>query len=75
MIDDVPTAVADTGSLSEGGVLSVLAADGVLTNDTAGADGWVNTGAVVGVVSGDTATNSAGGGGGRVDGQYGYVMQ
>ena len=73
MIDDVPTAVADTGSLSEGGVLSVLAADGVLTNDTAGADGWVNTGAVVGVVSGDTATNSAGGVGGRIDGQYGYI--
>ena len=73
MIDDVPTAVADTGSLSEGGVLSVLAADGVLKNDTAGADGWVNTGAVVGVVSGDTATNSAGGVGGRIDGQYGYI--
>ena len=73
VIDDVPTAVADTGSLSEGGVLSVLAADGVLTNDTAGADGWVNTGAVVGVVSGDTATNSAGGVGGRIDGQYGYI--
>ena len=73
MIDDVPTAVAETGSLSEGGVLSVLAADGVLTNDTAGADGWVNTGAVVGVVSGDTATNSAGGVGGRIDGQYGYI--
>ncbi|MDI0638885.1 VCBS domain-containing protein [Escherichia coli] len=73
VIDDVPTAVADTGSLSEGGVLSVLAANGVLTNDTAGADGWVNTGAVVGVVSGDTATNSAGGVGGRIDGQYGYI--
>ncbi|MDH1520484.1 Ig-like domain-containing protein, partial [Acinetobacter johnsonii] len=73
VIDDVPTAVEDTGSLSEGGVLSVLAADGVLTNDTAGADGWVNTGAVVGVVSGDTATNSAGGVGGRIDGQYGYI--
>jgi T1SS-143 domain-containing protein len=73
VIDDVPTAVADTGSLSEGGVLSVLAADGVLTNDTAGADGWVNTGAVVGVVSGDTVTNSAGGVGGRIDGQYGYI--
>ncbi|MEQ1292521.1 Ig-like domain-containing protein, partial [Acinetobacter johnsonii] len=73
VIDDVPTAVADTGSLSEGGVLSVLAADGVLKNDTAGADGWVNTGAVVGVVSGDTATNSAGGVGGRIDGQYGYI--
>ena len=73
VIDDVPTAVADTGSLSEGGVLSVLAADGVLTNDTAGADGWVNTGAVVGVVSGGTATNSTGGVGGRVDGQYGYI--
>ena len=73
VIDDVPTAVAETGSLSEGGVLSVLAADGVLKNDTAGADGWVNTGAVVGVVSGDTATNSAGGVGGRIDGQYGYI--
>src|SRR5690554_2802057 len=71
--DDVPTATADTGGVTEGATLAVDAASGVLSNDTAGADGWSNTGAVVGVVAGDTGTTSSSGVGGRIDGQYGYL--
>src|SRR5690606_24022937 len=39
IVDDVATAVADTDSVGEGGLLTVDAASGVLSNDTAGADG------------------------------------
>src|SRR5690554_3725570 len=71
--DDVPTATADTGGVTEGATLTVDAANGLLSNDTAGADGWSNTGAVVGVVAGDTGATSSSGVGGRIDGQYGYL--
>ncbi|MDY3197491.1 MAG: VCBS domain-containing protein, partial [Pseudomonadaceae bacterium] len=74
VMDDVPTAVADIGNVTEGATLIVDAANGVLTNDTAGADGWHALGAVVGVVAGDTGTTSSGGVGGRIDGQYGYLI-
>ncbi|MDX7813390.1 Ig-like domain-containing protein, partial [Aeromonas caviae] len=73
VIDDVPTATADTASVGEGATLSVDAASGVLSNDVAGADGWADSGAVVGVVAGDTGTTSSGGVGGRIDGDYGYL--
>lgn len=36
-------------------------------------DGWADSGAVVGVVAGDTGTTSSGGVGGRIDGDYGYL--
>ncbi|WP_455230460.1 VCBS domain-containing protein [Geopseudomonas aromaticivorans] len=74
VMDDVPTAVADIGNVTEGATLIVDAANGVLTNDTAGADGWHALGAVVGVVAGDAGTTSSGGVGGRIDGQYGYLI-
>lgn len=74
VVDDVPTAVADSGNVTEGDTLTVDAANGVLENDTAGADGWAGTGAVVGVAAGDTNTTSSGGVGGRIDGQYGYLI-
>ncbi|MGB7388399.1 MAG: DUF5801 repeats-in-toxin domain-containing protein [Pseudomonas neustonica] len=73
VIDDVPTATADTASVGEGATLSVDAASGVLSNDVAGADGWADSGAVVGVVAGDTGSTSSGGVGGRIDGDYGYL--
>lgn len=73
VIDDVPTAVADTASVGEGATLSVDAASGVLSNDVAGADGWADSGTVVGVVAGDTGSTSSGGVGGRIDGNYGYL--
>ncbi len=39
IVDDVPTATADSGNVNEGGLLTV-AASGVLSNDVAGADGF-----------------------------------
>ncbi|WP_158285803.1 hypothetical protein, partial [Pseudohoeflea suaedae] len=40
VVDDVPTAVADTGGpVLEGDLLTVDAAAGILANDTRGADG------------------------------------
>ena len=39
IVDDVPTADADSGSVTEGALLTVTAAGGVLANDTVGADG------------------------------------
>ncbi|MEQ6889489.1 retention module-containing protein, partial [Halomonas sp. CS7] len=39
IVDDVPSAVADTGSVQSGGTLTVTAATGLLANDTLGADG------------------------------------
>ena len=56
IVDDVPTAHADTGSILEGGTLTVLAAAGVISNDTPGADGFAAGGGVVGVATG---TNTA----------------
>jgi VCBS repeat-containing protein len=53
VIDDTPEVVADTGSVGEGTLLTVLAAGGVLANDTSGADDWTASNAgVVGVVAG-----------------------
>ncbi len=55
-IDDIPVAAADTGSVGEGALLTVLAAGGVLANDASGADGWAAPDAgVVGVVAGSDA--------------------
>ncbi|MDT0513189.1 MULTISPECIES: VCBS domain-containing protein, partial [unclassified Halomonas] len=71
--DDAPQAFVDTGSVSEGATLTVTATDGVLSNDTAGADGWDTDGAVIGVAAGNTGTASSGGVAGRIDGQYGYL--
>jgi VCBS repeat-containing protein len=55
IIDDVPTAVADTGTATEGQTLNSLV--GVLVNDTMSAD---VPGTVVGLAAGDTGTNSTG---------------
>lgn len=56
--DDTPSAVENTNSVTEGGLLTVNAAGGVLTNDTAGADGYAAGGGVVGVraAGGNTTT-------------------
>ncbi len=57
--DDGPSAVADTGSVNEGALLTVTAAGGVLANDQSGADGYQATGGVVGVraAGGDTTSS------------------
>jgi VCBS repeat-containing protein len=57
IIDDVPTAIADTGTATEGETLTVPQAEGVLVNDTMSADVPAT---VVGLAAGDTGTNSTG---------------
>ena len=47
IVDDVPTATADSGNVNEGALLTV-AASGVLANDVAGADGFTAGGGVSG---------------------------
>ncbi|ESX13841.1 hypothetical protein X766_28715 [Mesorhizobium sp. LSJC255A00] len=59
IIDDVPTAHADTGNVNEGALLTVLAAAGVLVNDVAGADGATIDG--VRAAGGNTTTAVSGG--------------
>ena len=49
IVDDTPTAVADSNNVTEGSLLTVVAGDGVLHNDIAGADGFAAGGGVVGV--------------------------
>ena len=60
IIDDVPSAVANSGSVTEGATLSVAAASGVLVNDVAGADGFAPGGGVVGVGAGTTFAGAPG---------------
>jgi len=70
IVDDVPTAKADTASVAEGGTVS----GNVLYNDIGGADGPAVTGAVVGVRAGsDTSTSAIGGLGSNINGTYGYL--
>ncbi|MFJ2714845.1 retention module-containing protein [Pseudomonas sp. NPDC087346] len=70
IIDDLPTAKADTGSVAEGGTVNIS----VLGNDVTGADGAAAGGAVVGVRAGsNTATSAIGGLNSNVNGAYGYL--
>ena len=73
-LDDGPTAHADSGNVTEGGLLTV-AASGVLTNDIAGADGFAAGGGVVGVraAGGDTTTAVSGGVGTNIAGLHGTL--
>ncbi|MGP7735811.1 Ig-like domain-containing protein, partial [Oceanimonas smirnovii] len=64
----------DSNSVTEGDTLTVLAADGVLDNDTAGADNWASGGAVVGVVAGASGSAAANASvGNTVAGSYGAL--
>jgi VCBS repeat-containing protein len=75
IIDDIPIARADSGSVTEGQTLTVAAASGVLVNDTAGADGYNAGGSVVGVraAGGNTTTPVTTGVGTSIAGQYGTL--
>nr|MCP4990206.1 structural toxin protein RtxA [Colwellia sp.] len=73
IIDDAPVAVADTGSVTEGATLTVAALSGVLADDTAGADGWEPTGAVVGVATGTSTSDVSGNVASEIVGQYGKL--
>ncbi|WP_286997309.1 Ig-like domain-containing protein [Comamonas sp. UBA7840] len=74
IVDDVPVAAVDTGSVTEGALLTKTAAQGVLSNDKSGADGWESTGAVVGVVKGsNTSVDTQTGVNTAILGQYGTL--
>ncbi len=74
IVDDVPTATADSGNVNEGALLTV-AASGVLSNDVAGADGFTAGGGVVGVRAegGDPTTAVSGGVGTNIAGLHGTL--
>ena len=57
--DDVPTAHADSGNVTEGRLLTVAALSGVLSNDVAGADGDLIAG--IRAAGNDTTTPVSGG--------------
>ncbi|WP_454563198.1 retention module-containing protein [Pseudomonas sp. AIG] len=70
IIDDLPTAKADTGSVAEGGTVNIS----VLGNDVTGADGAAAGGAVVGVRAGsNTGTSAIGGLNSNINGNFGYL--
>ncbi|MCW1244556.1 retention module-containing protein [Pseudomonas sp. SAICEU22] len=70
IVDDLPTAHADSASVDEGGTVS----GNVLNNDEGGADGPAASGAVVGVrAGGDTSTSAIGGLDSQINGAYGYL--
>ena len=75
IVDDIPVAVSDIGSVAEGSTLTVGAAGGVLFNDKPGADGWDTAGGVVGVnnVTSGSVTTANGSGAYVIQGQYGQL--
>ncbi|MER8986039.1 Ig-like domain-containing protein, partial [Mesorhizobium sp. M0843] len=70
IVDDVPTATADSGNVNEGALLTV-AATGVLGNDVAGADGATIDG--VRAAGGNTTTAVSGGVGTDIAGLHGTL--
>ncbi len=75
IVDDVPKASADIGNVTEGALLQVTAANGVLSNDVSGADGYAAGGGVVGVraAGNDTTTAVTTGVNTQIVGQYGTL--
>uniref|UniRef100_UPI00065E3E65 beta strand repeat-containing protein n=1 Tax=Nitratireductor soli TaxID=1670619 RepID=UPI00065E3E65 len=72
VVDDVPTAVADSGGpIIEGSTLNVDAASGVLANDTEGADGATIQG--VRAAGGDLVTEATGNVGVQIETVLGYL--
>ncbi|RLU06537.1 type I secretion target [Pseudomonas prosekii] len=70
IVDDLPTAAADTGTAIEGATVNLS----VLGNDVLGADGAAAGGAVIGVRAGsNTGTSAVGGLGTNINGTYGYL--
>ncbi|RWM26257.1 VCBS domain-containing protein, partial [Mesorhizobium sp.] len=75
IVDDVPTAHADTNSVTEGAQVSGnVLSDG--TPDVLGADGAAPGGAVTGVATGSNVSNPVSGnlGGAGIAGQYGTLV-
>nr|WP_292610192.1 DUF5801 repeats-in-toxin domain-containing protein [Nitrobacter sp. 62-13] len=71
--DDVAKANGDVNSVTEGGTLTVAAANGVLHNDVFGADGKAVGGGVTGVATGSNTANPVSGNLGNLEGQYGTL--
>ncbi|MFD1007728.1 immunoglobulin-like domain-containing protein [Oceanisphaera ostreae] len=73
IINDAPLVVKDDGEVKEGYTLTKTAIEGLLANDTSGADGWVATGGVIGVqfASGTVQTVTAAGT--IIEGTYGTL--
>ena len=69
--DDVPTAHADSGNVTEGRLLTVAALSGVLSNDVAGADGDSIAG--IRAAGNDTTTSVSGGVGTDITGLHGTL--
>ena len=69
--DDVPTAHADSGNVTEGRLLTVAALSGVLSNDVAGADGDSIAG--IRAAGNDTTTSVSGGVGTIITGLHGTL--
>uniref|UniRef100_UPI000374BD9A DUF5801 repeats-in-toxin domain-containing protein n=1 Tax=Kiloniella laminariae TaxID=454162 RepID=UPI000374BD9A len=73
IIDDVPEADNDTGSVTEGATLTVTAAGGVLSNDDFGADGQAAP-AITGIRTGaEGGSGTAGTVGATLTGTYGTL--
>ncbi|WP_417454378.1 VWA domain-containing protein, partial [Kiloniella sp.] len=73
IVDDVPTAADDNGSITEGATLTVTTANGVLSNDEFGADGAASP-AITGVRTGDdTGAEPTGLVGTQIVGSYGTL--
>ena len=71
IVDDVPRAESDSATVREGGTVT----GNVLDNDTLGADGAAQGGAVVGVRAGaDTSTSASGSLGVAIAGTYGTLI-
>ncbi|MFW0754350.1 retention module-containing protein [Pseudomonas sp. H11T01] len=70
IVDDLPTANADSATVAEGGTVT----GNVLSNDITGADGAAVGGAVIGVRAGsDTSSSAVGGLNSNINGTYGYL--
>ncbi|TPM37595.1 VCBS domain-containing protein, partial [Mesorhizobium sp. B2-3-4] len=71
IVDDVPTAHADSNDVTEGALLTVAAAAGVLVNDVSGADGATIDG--VRAAGGNTTAAVSGGVGTDIAGLHGTL--
>ena len=71
VVDDVVAATLDSGDVNEGAVLDVDADNGVLSNDTAGADGMSIQGVVAGSDTSSPIDNANVGS--QIAGSYGFL--
>jgi T1SS-143 domain-containing protein len=73
IINDAPLVVKDDGEVKEGDTLTKAAIEGLLANDTSGADGWVATGGVIGVKFDSGVVQTVTATGTIIEGTYGTL--